>query len=106
MIWSIYTDDGVFIGIASLYNREGASAELGIRIGDKSYWGQGHGKWVVQQVTEYGWQLGLSRIHLKVVPTNTRAIRCYEACGFEKMEYKTISGILFLLMEVKHELLP
>jgi RimJ/RimL family protein N-acetyltransferase len=106
MIWSIYTDDGMFIGMASLYNREGTSAELGIRIGNKSYWGQGHGKHAVQQVVEYGWQLGLSKIHLKVVPTNTRAIRCYEACGFEKMGYETISGILFLLMELKHELLP
>lgn len=106
LIWSIYTDDGVFIGMASLYNREGTSAEMGIRIGEKGYWGQGHGTWATQEILKYGWQMGLNNIHLKVVPTNTRAIRLYEACGFTKIGHKTISGMLFLLMEIEHKLLP
>lgn len=106
LIWSIYTDDETFIGIVSLYNHEGTSAELGIRIGEKAYWSRRHGSWAVQEILKYGWQMGLTRIHLKVVPTNTRAIKCYETCGFIETGYKTISGIWFLLMEVKHELLP
>jgi RimJ/RimL family protein N-acetyltransferase len=28
-------------------------------------------------------QLGLEEVYLEVIPTNLRAIRVYEACGFE-----------------------
>jgi RimJ/RimL family protein N-acetyltransferase len=59
------------------------SAELGIRIGDRAYWGRGYGRDAVRLLLHYGFHyLGLRRIVLTTHAKNPRAIRCYLACGF------------------------
>jgi RimJ/RimL family protein N-acetyltransferase len=65
-----------------LRNRHG-TAELGIMIGDRDYWGRGYGREVVRLLLRYGFHyLGLRRIALTTHAKNERAIRCYLACGF------------------------
>jgi diamine N-acetyltransferase len=59
------------------------SAEVGIFIGDKQYWGQGYGVDAMRLMLRHGFNhLNLNRIYLHVFETNTRGIRCYEKCGF------------------------
>jgi RimJ/RimL family protein N-acetyltransferase len=61
-------------------NRAG---ELGIFIGDKTYWDQGYGTEVVRLLLRHGFStLNLFRIFLRVFEDNPRAIRSYEKAGF------------------------
>jgi UDP-4-amino-4,6-dideoxy-N-acetyl-beta-L-altrosamine N-acetyltransferase len=61
------------------------SAEFGILLGAKDYWGKGIGTSVSRAVVEFGFrQLNLHRIHLSVVATNERAVRLYERLGFSR----------------------
>lgn len=77
--------DGRCIGQCALFGVNGVArtAELGITIGDKGYWGRGYGREAVTLLVEYGFRHhNLHRIHLKVHAANERAMRCYRACGF------------------------
>jgi RimJ/RimL family protein N-acetyltransferase len=57
--------------------------ELGIGIGDKSYWGKGYGREAIALLLDYGFLYwNLHRVWLKTNSANERAIRCYKACGF------------------------
>ena len=59
------------------------SAELGIFIGDKSYWNQGYGTEVMRLLLRIGFTtLNLHRIYLRVYDNNPRAVRVYEKTGF------------------------
>lgn len=59
------------------------SAEIGLFIGDRSYWDKGHGTQVVHLLLRHGFEtLNLNRIYLRVNAENQRAIRCYEKAGF------------------------
>ncbi len=47
--------------------------------------GRGLGKEITRLVLDWGFgELSLHRIELEVLATNTRAIRCYLACGFRR----------------------
>ena len=76
---------GTFIGDIGLYNidRLGGTAEVGIGIGDRNYWGKGYGREAMSLIVDYGFRLqNLRRIWLEVHATNERAIRSYAAVGF------------------------
>ncbi|HEY1614601.1 MAG TPA: GNAT family protein [Rhizomicrobium sp.] len=60
------------------------SAELGIRIGGEAQRGRGLGKAALRLGLSYAFDhLNLNRVQLTVFADNTRAIRAYEAVGFE-----------------------
>lgn len=57
--------------------------EVGIVIGDKAFWGQGHGTDAMRALVRWGFLvLNLHRVFLKVYEDNARAIRSYEKVGF------------------------
>jgi len=59
------------------------SAEIGIMIGDKSYWNKGYGTEAMSLLLQHGFEtLNLHRILLRVYVSNPRAIRSYEKAGF------------------------
>ena len=59
------------------------AAELGILIGDKSFWNQGYGTESVRLLVQHGFNtLNLNRVYLHVFESNPRAIRAYEKAGF------------------------
>ncbi len=59
------------------------NVEIGINIGEKSYWNQGYGTEAVRLLLQHGFNtLNLHRIFLRVLETNPRAIRAYEKAGF------------------------
>lgn len=58
-------------------------AEIGILIGEKEYWGRGYGTDAMITLLDHLFnELGLHRVHLGLESSNTRALKCYEKCGF------------------------
>ncbi len=59
------------------------SVEVGIFIGDKSFWNRGIGTQVIRLMLQHSFQtLNMNRVYLQVYETNPRAIRAYEKAGF------------------------
>ncbi|MEX2162506.1 MAG: GNAT family protein [Anaerolineales bacterium] len=79
------TSKWAFIGSTSFFNFNwrARKAEIGIMIGDKSFWDKGYGTETMLLMLQHGFEtLNLHRIYLKVFATNPRAIRAYEKVGF------------------------
>ena len=100
--FAIETLDGEHIGHCSLYNQTLHDVQLGIRIGNRDYWGKGYGTGVVSIIVHY-WRhmMDVERLWLKVLPTNTRAIKCYEKCGFVHAGRLALDGYDFTVMEIR-----
>jgi diamine N-acetyltransferase len=78
-------DAWVLIGNCALLDIDwrNRSAELGILIGEKEYWGQGYGTETLRLLVKHAFEtLNLHRVWLRVYETNPRAIRAYEKAGF------------------------
>jgi diamine N-acetyltransferase len=78
-------NDWFIIGNIGLFNFDSIarSAEVGILIGDKTYWNKGYGTEALKLLLKHGFEtLNLNRIFLRVYEDNPRAIRCYEKVGF------------------------
>lgn len=98
--YSIETLAGVHIGMCAIYNVSGSEGQLGIRIGNKDYWDKGYGTDAVDVLTNHYLTMGgLTRIWLKVLPVNIRAIRCYAKCGFKEYGKLALGGYEFTVME-------
>lgn len=85
--WSIETKDGVTIGTVALtdINDHHKLAELGIVIGDKSYWGKGVATEVVTAVVQYAFStLGIMRISAEAEAGNVGIQKVLERAGFEQ----------------------
>jgi RimJ/RimL family protein N-acetyltransferase len=62
------------------------TAEVGIFIGNKTYWGNGYGTEALMLLLDYGFKaLNLHNILLRVYDYNKRAMRIYEKIGFKKI---------------------
>jgi len=80
-------EEGKPIGTIQLYdfNEQDRNCKLGIRIGDRDYWGKGYGEDAIRTLLEYAFmKLDLYRVTLKVYEYNERAVRCYLKCGFRQ----------------------
>lgn len=87
VLLAIDTIDGVHIGNVGLHaiDWKNRSAELGITIGEKSYWGQGYGTDAVRAMLNLAFrEMNLHRVFLRVDADNARGIRCYEKVGFQR----------------------
>ena len=87
VLLAIETMDGVHIGNIGLHaiNWKDRSAELGIVIGEKTYWGCSYGTRAIRTLLRVAFEeMNLHRVFLRVDSDNTRGIRCYEKCGFQK----------------------
>lgn len=85
---AIETADGmVHIGNIGLHDIDwkNRSAELGIVIGEKSYWSQGYGSDAIRTLLGLAFsEMNLHRVFLQVDADNERGIRCYEKAGFQR----------------------
>lgn len=82
----IANEDDQCIGHVGLYevDHRVRSADFGILIGDRNYWGKGHGYNLTRWSLDYGFRmLNLNRIQLDVLANHSQAIRLYEKCGFQ-----------------------
>lgn len=78
-------DDDRLIGNCSLFgvNYKNRSAEFGIVIGEKDYWGQGYGSDAARVILRFAFdEVNLNRVHLEAFDYNARAVRSYEKVGF------------------------
>ena len=92
------------IGHISLSKRNNDWYETQIVIGEKDYWNKGYGTRAVQQIIKKAKIIGISKIFLGVRPTNIRAIRSYEKCGFIKGRIKKYPKNKYLPEILKMEL--
>ncbi len=100
--YSICTNYGLHIGTCSLYAWDPIenAIQLGIRIGDKNYWDKGYGTEVVALLTKFAYSnFGVTKVWLKVLPDNIRAIRCYEKCQFVQAGTLVLNDTEFIVME-------
>lgn len=77
--------DGKIVGHISLVKRRNSWHETQIVIGEKKYWGKGIGSKAIKLLIRKAKKDVFFKIYLEVRPTNLRAIRTYEQCGFEKV---------------------
>lgn len=78
-------DDWVFVGNCGFFDIDwqNRQAEIGIHIGEKSYWNQGFGTRAMKLMLKHGFgNLNLHRLWLRVFEPNQRAIGSYEKAGF------------------------
>ncbi len=93
--------DGKLIGNCGFVDIDNArhEATLRITIGNPDYLGKGLGTEAVSLLTHYGFEsMSLKKIFLKVLSTNTRAIRSYEKVGFSVMSEETKDGKTIMTM--------
>jgi len=90
---------GEYIGNCAIYNPEDDEVELGIWI-TAAYRNKGYGSEALKILSDYYLlTLGFSRIHLKVLPYNGRAIRAYRKAGFTQRGKIVVDSIEFLKMD-------
>lgn len=98
MYFVVYVGDEA-IGDCVIYNPELGEVEFGIKI-SPDYRDQGYGSEVSKIISDYCLTTaGYSKVHLKVLPYNGRAIRSYEKAGFRRCGKIVIDGVEFIKME-------
>ena len=78
-------DRWIHIGSCGLFSFDARDrkAELGILIGDKTYWDKGYGTDTLRTLLRHAFEtLNLNRVSLRVFESNQRAIKVYERVGF------------------------
>src|SRR5271167_2665110 len=81
----IETLDGKLVGDTGIRKIEWKSrnAEFFITIGEKQCWDKGFGTDALRVVSRLAFdKMNLNRLWLTAIADNSRAIRCYEKCGF------------------------
>lgn len=101
--FAIDTLDGKHIGNCSYYDIDEIKneAELGIMIGNRTYWNKGYGvDTITTLINDIFRQTNLNRIYLKTLESNIRAQRCFQKCGFAPYGSLFKDGFSFTLMEI------
>ena len=83
--FAIETLDGKLVGDCGLRKIDWKSrkAEFFITIGEKQLWGKGFGSDALRIVIRLSFhRMNLNRLWLTTLVDNSRAVRCYEKCGF------------------------
>ena len=102
--FAIETLDGKHIGNCTYYNLDEhkGEAELGILIGDRSYWNRGYGTdAVITLVNHIFGEIKLKRVYLHTLEYNVRAKECFQKCGFTPCGQANRGDKLFTVMDIK-----
>ena len=102
--FAIDSEEGKHIGNCMYYNidEQRKEAELGIMIGDRSYWDKGYGTDAVTTLVNYVFQeTKVERIYLHTLEWNIRAQRCFQKCGFVPCGRTIRNGDRYIIMEIK-----
>jgi len=81
LVWGIEVD-GMPVGAFGLKHVTSDDAEYWGYLGERTFWGQGIGQWMLERARVEARRLGLRRLHLRVLRENTRAIAAYRRFGF------------------------
>lgn len=105
----IDNETDMLIGNCGLMNVDpvNRTAEFGIFIGDKRYWGRGFGTEATRLILDYGFNiLNLNNIKLNVYSYNERAAHVYRKVGFKEIgrrrESKLVNGTFYdeIMMDI------
>lgn len=86
-VLAIASKDGTYLGSVGLHGIDYVSgtAELGIVIGVKEYWGKGYGTDAARTLLRHGFtNLRLRKVILRVFGSNVRAQKSYAKLGFRQ----------------------
>lgn len=100
---AVDTLESEHIGNCMYYNlnAEKGEAEIGIMIGQRSYWDKDYGSDAVSTLIRYLFtELKLKRVILCTLVWNLRAQRCFEKCGFTVCGRIVREGQDLLVMEI------
>ena len=100
---AIDTLDDQHIGECSLFNFDFLSntAEFGVLIGEKDFWGRGYGTDAVNTLLHDIFMTSdLERLLLRTLTWNIRAQRCFEKCGFYASGSVVSGEYSFTVMEI------
>ena len=101
---AIDTIYGKHIGNFMYYDidlRRGES-ELGIMIGDRSYWSKGYGSDAIRAVRNHLFsQTTLKRLYLHTLEWNERARKSFTNAGLREVKLVSRGGLKFVLMETR-----
>ena len=103
--FAIATQDGKHIGNCSYFNIDETKkdAEMGIMIGDRTYWNRGYGAdAILATLNHFFSQTSIKRVYLKTLNWNIRAHRCFQKCGFVPCGQINYGDYTFILMETHH----
>lgn len=104
--FAIETLQGEHIGNCMCYQMDEArgEAEVGILIGNKTYWDQGYGVEALELLLEHIFATTpLTRVCLHTLTWNLRAQRCFAKCGFEPCAEEPRWGQRFLVMAIDRQ---
>jgi RimJ/RimL family protein N-acetyltransferase len=104
--FAIDTLAGEHIGNCVYYNVNTAEgkAELGIMIGNRSYWNHEYGVEAVDALLDHVFsQTNLERVYLTTLTWNIRAQKCFKKCGFAECGQVVRDSHTFLLMAIHRE---
>ena len=79
--------DGKYIGGCGVNSIDwkNSAVEVGIFIGDKSFWNQGYGTDAMRVLLRFIFeQMNINKVKLNVFSFNQRALRMYQKCGFKE----------------------
>lgn len=96
--------NGKTIGHICLAKKKRSWYETQIVIGEKKYWGKGYGLKAIELIIKKTRRFLIRKIYLEVRPTNIRAIRAYENCGFQKVRIVKYSKNKYLPEALRMEL--
>jgi len=100
---AIDTLDDQHIGECSLFNFDFLSntAELGVLIGEKDFWGRGYGTDAINILLQDIFTTSdLNKLFLRTLDWNIRARKCFEKCGFTAIGSVTSGDYRFTVMEI------
>jgi RimJ/RimL family protein N-acetyltransferase len=102
--FALDTAGGQHIGTIMYYNAELEAAELGLSIALPEFWGGGYGREAVTTFLRFLWnERSFRRIYLHALAWNERAIRSFQASGFEPAGRLSRNGDSFVRMEARRE---
>ena len=85
--WFAIVVDGRMVGDCGLWDFDVTArhCNLGISIGERDSWGKGYGREAVRLLVDYAFKHhNLIKVCLTTTADNERAIRAYEAAGFQR----------------------
>lgn len=102
--FALETLDARHIGTIMYYNADFDTAELGLSIAVSELWGGGFGREAITVFLRFLWaERSFRRVYLHSLAWNERAIRSFQAAGFEVTGTLSRNGDEFVRMEARRE---
>jgi RimJ/RimL family protein N-acetyltransferase len=92
-------DSGLPVGLVNLFeiDRESASCELGVVVGEKRLWGKGIATSAVRLAAAHAFRnIGIATLFCNILPENRASVRLFETCGFMYQEAVSKDDVVFL----------